>query len=96
MSDALTDLIAAFAVTWLASAGLARLIPVESGDFARHLRARVLRMLGRTVIVVTALLVGIGLWDRAAAAVTVGGLAGWLLDAGREAWRCHKSGEDRR
>jgi hypothetical protein len=96
LTGPLIDLFASFAVTWLLSAGVARAFPVESGDFARHLRARLIRMLARTLIVITTLFVGIGPWDRSAAAVTVGGLAGWLVDAGREAWRCHVSGEDRR
>jgi hypothetical protein len=96
VTETTIDLLAAFAVTWLGGLALARVIPVPSGDFVRHLRARVVRMLGRVVILVTTLIVGIGVWDRGAAAVTIGALAGWLVDAGREAWRCHVSGEDRR
>jgi hypothetical protein len=94
--DTLVDMLVAFAVTWGASALLARGWPVESGDFARHLRARVFRMLGRIVIVLVTLFVGIGFLGRSAAGTMIGGLAGWLVDAGREAWRCHTLGEDRR
>jgi hypothetical protein len=90
------DLLAAFAITWLGGLALARVVPVPSGDFVRHLRARVVRMLGRVIILVTVLFVGIGMWDRGAGAVVIGALAGWLVDAGREAWRCQVSGEDRR
>ena len=96
MIETTADLLAAFAVTWLGGLALAHVVPVPSGDFVRHLRARVVRMLSRVVLLVATLVVGIGLWERGAAAVTVGALAGWLADAGREAWRCHMSGEDRR
>lgn len=94
--DTLVDLLAAFAVTWGGSALLARGWPVESGDFARHFRARVVRLLGRVVIVLVTVFVGIGVLGRSAAGIVIGGLAGWLVDAGREAWRCHTLGEDRR
>ena len=83
----LIDLALAFAATWVGCLLLARALPLCRAPFGAYMTRRGLRMIGRTVIVLTVIGAGVGPLGAQPVAVVVGGLAAWLVAAGVEARR---------
>ncbi|UCF69414.1 MAG: hypothetical protein JSV80_09125, partial [Acidobacteriota bacterium] len=75
-----------FLVTLVGCGVLERLIVMRSASFKSFMTTRVARMLGRMVLVLTVVGVGIGALNRSPLAVLFGALAGWLVVSAREAW----------
>jgi len=83
------DALAAFAVTLVACALVARIVAVPEGPFAKHLERRMIRSGARTLIVLGVIGAGVGYLGGSPAGVLVGTLAGWLLPSAWEAKRIH-------
>jgi len=71
-------------------------MPVRRAPFGRYMQGRLVRVLGRVVLVLVWLAVAIRCFGWHPAAVTVGVLGGWLLASSWEAWRFGRAGDHRK
>ena len=85
MMRPLIDFAFAFAASGAGCAGLALALRVPPAPFGEHMTRRGLRMIGRVIVVLAVIGVGLAVFDGRPAAVMLGALGAWLLAAGAEA-----------
>ncbi|GEM_PF-6615270 len=81
------SLAGSFFATWGACTLLIWLVPLRLEPFARYMGGRVIRFIGRMILVLVVVAIGVGVLKRSPGAVVIGSVLGWALAGGLEAWR---------